>query len=245
LKANEIKNSSAATFRSALMIVPRNFAHGMKTLPTTHSHAITNFCPNTMVDPLDFKLALIYLMPKSPNSSIGKTILATSFNVPVSFLPAHKHPKAHPPLTMAMKYTLLLSVIPTLGMSINQLFLPWTFLTKITPMFLNSTIRLRAIFMGGTDNMSSDHMIDCFIQSCNHSKYLTQVSRFDHKDPTIVSKEIRSAKHRPCQPKPRFTRLRHRFTPCSRILQLLLWILPWAKSRVFDFQPSPQSISVP
>jgi hypothetical protein len=53
--------------------------------------------------------------------------------------------------------------------------------------FYNSfldTIRLRAIFMGGTDDMSSDHMIDCFIQSCQQSKYLTQVSRFDRQDPT-------------------------------------------------------------
>jgi hypothetical protein len=46
------------------------------------------------------------------------------------------------------------------------------------------TIRLRGIFMGGTDDMTSDHTIDCFIQSCSHSKYLTQVSRFDRKDPT-------------------------------------------------------------
>jgi hypothetical protein len=46
------------------------------------------------------------------------------------------------------------------------------------------TIRLCAIFMGGTDDMTSNHMINCFIQSCSHSKYVTQVSRFDHKDPS-------------------------------------------------------------
>ncbi len=44
-------------------------------------------------------------------------------------------------------------------------------------------ICLRAIFMGGTDDMKSAHMIDCFIQSCHQSKYLTQISRFDRKDP--------------------------------------------------------------
>jgi hypothetical protein len=46
------------------------------------------------------------------------------------------------------------------------------------------TIRLRAIFMGGNDDMSSPHMVDCFIQSCSQAKYLTQVSRFDRQDPT-------------------------------------------------------------
>jgi hypothetical protein len=46
------------------------------------------------------------------------------------------------------------------------------------------TIRLRAIFLGGNDDMTSDHMIDCFIQSCSQSKYLTQVSCFDRQDPT-------------------------------------------------------------
>jgi hypothetical protein len=44
-------------------------------------------------------------------------------------------------------------------------------------------IGLCAIFMGGTDDTKSAHMIDCFIQSCHQSKYLTQISRFDRKDP--------------------------------------------------------------
>jgi hypothetical protein len=43
-------------------------------------------------------------------------------------------------------------------------------------------IRLRSIFLGGADDMKSAHMVDCFIQSCQHSSYLTQVSRFDRKD---------------------------------------------------------------
>jgi hypothetical protein len=44
-------------------------------------------------------------------------------------------------------------------------------------------IRLRSIFLDGHDDMKSSHMIDCFIQSCHHSTYLTQVSRFDRTDP--------------------------------------------------------------
>jgi hypothetical protein len=43
-------------------------------------------------------------------------------------------------------------------------------------------VRLRSIFLGGADDMKSAHMVDCFIQSCQHSSYLTQVSRFDRKD---------------------------------------------------------------
>ena len=43
-------------------------------------------------------------------------------------------------------------------------------------------IRLRSIFLDGSDDMKSSHMNDCFIQSCNHLTYLTQVSRFDRKD---------------------------------------------------------------
>jgi hypothetical protein len=44
-------------------------------------------------------------------------------------------------------------------------------------------IRLRAIFMQGTQDFSSIDMVDLFIQRCTHSKYLTHLSRFDRHDP--------------------------------------------------------------
>jgi hypothetical protein len=44
-------------------------------------------------------------------------------------------------------------------------------------------IRLRAIFMGATDSMTSSTMVDCFINNCKHSSYLLHISRFDRQDP--------------------------------------------------------------
>ena len=44
-------------------------------------------------------------------------------------------------------------------------------------------IRLRAIFMHGTQDFSSIDMVDLFIQRCTHSKYLTHLSRFDRHVP--------------------------------------------------------------
>jgi hypothetical protein len=44
-------------------------------------------------------------------------------------------------------------------------------------------IRLRAIFMGGSADMTTSTIVDCFIHNCRHSNYLIQVSRFDRQDP--------------------------------------------------------------
>jgi hypothetical protein len=49
------------------------------------------------------------------------------------------------------------------------------------------TLRLRAIFMSGSAQMSTRHMVDCFINNCQHSNYWTQVSRFDRQDPSRAS----------------------------------------------------------
>ncbi len=44
-------------------------------------------------------------------------------------------------------------------------------------------ICLCAIFMGGSINMTSSNMVNCFIYNCCHSTYLLQISRFDRQDP--------------------------------------------------------------
>jgi hypothetical protein len=49
-------------------------------------------------------------------------------------------------------------------------------------------IRLRAIFMGGSVNLTSSNMVDRFIHNCRHSTYLLQISRFDRQDPQKASK---------------------------------------------------------
>jgi hypothetical protein len=49
------------------------------------------------------------------------------------------------------------------------------------------TLRLCAIFMGGTDTMTTLDMVDCFINNCQHSTYLAQVSRFGHQYPSRLT----------------------------------------------------------
>jgi hypothetical protein len=49
------------------------------------------------------------------------------------------------------------------------------------------SIRLRAIFLNGSDNFASSHMVDCFLNNCHHASYLIQISRFDRQDPTKTS----------------------------------------------------------
>ena len=48
-------------------------------------------------------------------------------------------------------------------------------------------IRLRAIFLNGSDDFASSHMVDCFLNNCLHSSYLIQISRFDRQDPSKSS----------------------------------------------------------
>jgi hypothetical protein len=118
-------------------------------------------------------------------SDIGR-VLQHSSTFPV------KSKTAQRAATNSNGYDILLAIVSNShpGFMDQSILLAMNFLTQqpsqdifeFYHVFLD-VIRLRAIFMGGTDDMKSNHMIDCFIQSCRQSLYLTQVSRFDRTDP--------------------------------------------------------------
>jgi hypothetical protein len=97
LKLNVIKNNSVAyvpicsdNSPAKLQIWYRNFANhalscGYYVVP--YKLLLDHHGGSTALN-----LALTFLKPKSPNSSIGKAISETFFNALVSFLPNLKHP---------------------------------------------------------------------------------------------------------------------------------------------------------